>query len=56
VMDGYEATRQIRKLPEGDKVKIVAPGHGIVWRKNPAKIIRTTNATFPIKRDPPRPR
>ncbi len=23
----------------GDKVKIIAPGHGIVWRKNPAKIV-----------------
>ena len=24
VMDGYEATAQIRKLPDGDKVKIIA--------------------------------
>ncbi len=23
----------------GDKVKIIAPGHGIVWRKNPGKIL-----------------
>lgn len=24
----------------GDKIRIIAPGHGIVWRKNPGKIIQ----------------
>lgn len=33
-----KAIEKVEKLL-GDKVKIIAPGHGIVWRKNPGKII-----------------
>jgi len=34
-----KAIEKVEKLL-GDKVKIIAPGHGIVWRKDPGKIIR----------------
>jgi len=35
------AGKAIEKVEQllGDQVKIIAPGHGIVWRKNPSKII-----------------
>ena len=35
------AAKAIEKVEKviGDKLKIIAPGHGIVWRKNPGKII-----------------
>ena len=33
-----KAIDKVEKLL-GNKVKIIAPGHGIVWRKNPGKII-----------------
>lgn len=33
-----KAIDKVEKLL-GDKVKIIAPGHGIVWRQNPAKIL-----------------
>ena len=33
-----KAIEKVEKLL-GDKVKIIAPGHGIVWRKNPSKIL-----------------
>jgi flavorubredoxin len=33
-----KAIEKVEKLL-GDQVKIIAPGHGVVWRKNPGKII-----------------
>jgi len=33
-----KAIEKVEKLL-GDAVKIIAPGHGVVWRKNPGKII-----------------
>ena len=33
-----KAIEKVEKLL-GDKVKIIAPGHGVIWRRNPAKIL-----------------